>query len=219
MPGGLIGPHRAALYRRRLIVVPSGPGAIFGQDNFNDGTDGTEIIARSASDGGTWTEHTNYSGGAIWIGNAGRVRSGGTAVDYHSGTPASADYDVSADLIMHTDNNSGLAAVAGRINTAADTYYYAGYATSGNVWFINKVVAGSITTLDTAAATLTVSQVYAIKLEMRSTALKLYVDAVETCSGTDGDISAAGKAGLRMQGLNTNVAGMNLDNYLAQDAA
>ena len=207
---------------RRREAAPGGeppPPATLGQDDFT-GSNTDPISGRTASGGGTWTEHTSYASGDAIIVDPNRARnSASPACFYHSGTPATADYDVSLGIVMRSDNNSSLASAAGRIDIAADTMYYAGYATSGNVWFINKALAGVTSSIGaTVGATLTVDQEYTVKLEMRGTTLKLYVDGVETISRTDSDISAAGKAGFRLQGGTTPTAGLHIDNFLAQDA-
>ena len=222
--GGLpvhIGTRRAVMWTRRNAVPDEGPppATTFGQDDFT-GNNTDPLADRVASGGGTWIEHTSYSVGDTLITDGNRARcTVSPTCFYHSGTPASADYDVSVGVVMLSDNDSSQVTAAGRIDTAANTMYVGGYTTSGNIWFINKFNAGTVATIGTAAANLTVGQEYTAKLEMRGTALKLYVDGVETVSGTDGTITAAGKAGFRMQGASGTTTGLHMDNFLAQDAA
>ena len=197
---------------------PPPPPATIGQDNFT-GNHTDPMSGRTASGGGTWTEHTSYASGDAIITEDNRVRNTASpACFYHSGTPATADYDVSLGIVMKSDNNSSNVGPAGRIDVAANTMWTGGYTTSGNIWFINKIVAGVGGTPVSVGATLNVDQEYTCKLEMRGSTIKLYVDGVEILSTTDTDVAAAGKAGIRGQGTTTNTVGLHVDNFLAQDA-
>jgi hypothetical protein len=108
-----------------------------------------------------------------------------------------------------------LAGVAGRIDTTANTIYYAQYATVGNVWQLVVRVTGSATVLGTSGATLTVDQSYALVLRMRGAAISLLVDGAPLVSVIDASVSAPGKAGIRFQSNSAAGVGVHLDNWRA----
>jgi hypothetical protein len=192
--------------------------AQFGSENFN-GTTGTELSAHNAA----WTEHGSYTQDYL-IAVAGRAyRNGsGGGCYYHSGSPASADYTVSAELFMRTTNaGSAAVGVCGRIDTSADTMYYARYAggaTDG--WQLFKTVSGSSTQLgSTSTQALTDETGYAILLSMVGTTIELYKEGAGTpeISTTDSAISSAGKAGIRGSGTESSTAGAHIDDFSADD--
>src|SRR5687767_8595963 len=124
--------------------------AQFGSDAFTD-TAGVGLAAHTPTGGGTWTEHASDNAGNIVISDANRARSssGNTTLFYHSGTPATAEYDVSSDIhVFTTAVTSHQPGIAGRIDTAAATYYAIRKTTSTTTQFqLIKNVAGSVTVL------------------------------------------------------------------------
>lgn len=194
--------------------------AQFASDAFG-GTEGTELSAYSAS----WTRHTSYTGNMEIASGLIRQTSSTTSAYHHSGTPASADYSVSADLFMK-ETNGGLSStgVIGRVDTAANTFYmarYAGDAIDG--WQLYKAVGGTFTQLgSTSAQSLTDETAYNVKLEMVGTAIKLYkeLSSTATISATDSAITAAGKSGIRSTGgAFSDTTGIHIDNFSADDVA
>lgn len=195
--------------------------AQFASDTFT-GTSGTELATYSAS----WTKHTSYANTAA-ISDANRVRSVTATTStayYHSGSPATADYSVSADLFFkETNGGLGHSGTIGRVDTAANTFYmarYSGDASDG--WQLYKAVAGVFTQLgSTSAEAITDETSHNIKLEMVGTAIKLYKDGsgTATISATDSAISAAGKAGIRITSSDTNTTGIHIDNFSGDDVA
>ena len=192
--------------------------AQFGSDSFG-GTENTTLSTYNAA----WTRHTSYTGNSEIA--SGRVRPSGTATSayWHSGSPANADYSVSADLLMK-EANGGVASVGviGRIDTAANTFYMARY--SGNTddaWQLYKFVAGTATLLGSSAAALTDETSHNCLLRMVGTTIGLYVDgsSTATVSVTDSAITAAGKAGIRMlaNGTPDDTNGIHIDNFSADD--
>lgn len=175
--------------------------ATFLSDTFTD-TNGTALASHTGETGATWTKHGSYSSGAVQISGSARIRStaaSAISLYYASGSPASADYSVTANYRVYTSASDPftLAGVAGRINTAANTYYvFFGAKNQSTEWVLRKYVAGVSTDLDTYDATIAADTTYQIKLEMIGTSIKAYIDGVEVCSATDSAISAAGKAGV-----------------------
>jgi hypothetical protein len=185
------------------------------------GTAGTGLSSHDSN----WTQHTSYGTGSCLLSNANTCRrsNNNSALYWHSGAPASADYEVAAWLLAkETDGGASNSGVVGRVDTAANTFYharYAGGATDG--WQLFKLVAGVATQLgSTSSQSLTDESSNAIKLRMVGTTIELYKQGggSATISVTDSAISAAGKAGLRMVGTGeTDTTGLHLDGPLTAD--
>lgn len=206
--------------------------ATFLSDTFTEASD-MMLSAHTGETGATWTSHTStpFDGAhtAVRLSAAiDRVRpyfggDGPEFLDYASGSPASADYDVTGQMFYAGPggpNFSGDIGVAGRVSTSAATCYVA-YWDEGVAWTLGKWVAGTFTSLGTyAATTLTTSQTYALKLSMVGTAIKLYLDGVERVAVTDSDVSAAGKAGvyLHQNSDGADTHGLQIDSITAADA-
>jgi hypothetical protein len=190
--------------------------AIFVSDTFTD-TAATALTAHTGEVGATWTNQVGA--GSTVISSSNRLRCNGAAHHYASGSPASADYDVQADFHCLTLTN--VAGICGRSRTDVNTNYAATYNSTAATpcWELRKTITGANTILASYNETLTASQTYVCKLEMRGSTLKVYIDGVERCSSSDGDITAAGFAGIRnISGSAGNLTGVHLDNYSAEDA-
>src|SRR5438876_780537 len=100
-------------------------------DSFTD-TAGTHLESHTGEVGATWTKHPNESFDCV-ITNANRLRnnsSGNASAYYASGTPQSANHDITADLYCAsnpTGTNFNSASLLGRLSTGAQTYYMARY--------------------------------------------------------------------------------------------
>jgi hypothetical protein len=186
----------------------------FVSDTMTD-TNGTALASHVGESGATWSVHQSATGTATIQGN--RLRYGiNSQVGrwYASGVPATAEYDVEADFYCANATNAN-AGIIGRVNTGADTYYYARYlATEG--WRLYRFVAGTPTLLDSVSASLTNGVTYHVKLEIRDATKRLYVDGVLTLTSTDNTITAAGRAGIRFTADATR-NGMEIDNFVATD--
>lgn len=194
--------------------------AQFASDTFT-GTAGDTLDVYSAN----WTRHSaSASGVNAVISDVQRVRTSaaGAALYYHSGTPANANYTVTADAVfIQTDGNASFSGIVGRLDTAANTYYmfrYIGSTTDG--YQLYKLVAGTATQLgSTAPAAVAAGTVKSIKLSMDSDQIKGFVDGVSTIAVTDTAITAAGKAGVRPATAGADTEGIHLDNFSADDVA
>lgn len=196
--------------------------AQFASDTFS-GTDGTELSTYNSA----WTKHPNFSGNLL-ITDAERVRRQNTtmSVYYHSGSPASADYTVSADLrAFDTDGGITYIGPVARMNTSATTWYQARYAGgSDDAWQLRKAVGGSYSSLGSTSQTFTNGDTRNVKLSVEGTTIEMFIDGSGTplFSTTDSSITAAGKAGLLASGSVTNppesnIRNMHLDNFSADD--
>ena len=187
-------------------------------DTFTETSD-TVLTSHTGETGASWTLHPSYSvdnqsviGADDNLGyNA--VGSGSTAY-YASGTPDTAEYDVTGDFV-YTGGISGSSSkrLCGRIDTANNTMYYGGVTASSPYWILGKIVSGSFTTLDSDTTAFTAN--VTVKLEIRDASKKLYLDGVEVCTTADNEITAAGKAGIRFY---ANSDDFRLDNFIAVNA-
>ena len=189
----------------------------FASDAFA-GTSGNTLQTYSAS----WTKISGDSDAQI--SNAGRVRLGISTSSvryYHSATPASADYSVSADIVPVSSDSGQSAGVAVRMSTSATTFYFAQGVTGTGVR-LYKVVAGSFTQLgSTASYTFTTGTPVNIKIEAIGTAIKVYMagSGTATISQTDSGITAANRPGISMYGnvSHSDTVGFHLDNWSADE--
>lgn len=185
-----------------------------------------DIAGDSLSGGGTWTHHgsADLSDGSFQSDGAGKVYQTVTGKDcgyYCSPSPGSADYtvemDVSSTSVDVSLGTSGVG-VMGRVNTAAATGYIA-YVDRTTV-YIYKIVAGTYTSLGSAAWSPSSSTAYRLRLEMIGTAIKAYIDGTLKVSVTDSSITAAGKAGLYAFSIyaGSDTRTWRGDNFAASDA-
>jgi hypothetical protein len=200
--------------------------ATFVSDTFSGRTAGAALEGTSGEAGGPWVAHALSA--APWkVTAAGRAYRGDASyllcISLATGAPASADYDVEATFVFRSFLNDEYDGICGRFDSTAMTGYmlqyesYTGYMR----WRLRKSVAGTYTVLGTPYAhTPTVDQAYTVKLEMRGTAVKVYLDTTVIISGTDSDVTGAGSAGLFGFGSDYPYApaGTHIDNFTATDA-
>jgi hypothetical protein len=192
-------------------------------DTFTD-TSGTTLASHTLTTGGVWTLHASYSGSlAISSSNRCRVGAASAATSLYypaSGTPASADYTVTCDLVCITASAT-LFGPAVRVNTAANTAYSLRYSIGSTQWELVKSVAGSTSTLATYVETFN-SGTKAIILDVSGSAtvaLRVTIDGTLRISYDDtaGDrITAAGKAGMRnaTASAGADASGYHIDNWV-----
>jgi hypothetical protein len=194
---------------------------IFVQDSFAD-TAATNLTSHTGEVGATWTEHPNYTAGGAAISDANRCRkltgTSQTSAHYASGTPAGVDYEVEADLVFLSSQSMSIG-VAARIDTGANTMYFARWLNASTRWELFKLVTGTATSLGTFSDTFS-SGTKNLRLQCYDAAKKVFVDDVERISSADNAITAAGSAGLRdgstIAGGDTT--GFHWDNFLATEA-
>ncbi len=188
--------------------------ATFVQDAMT-GTNWSDLHLHTGAVGATWTRHTTTSTSRWYIFDN-KVHCGIPGIIYASGTPASADYSVECDYTRYT--NTAAISIAGRISTSAATFYYV-YELFGEI-VLAKQINGVITSFGFDVTGLMVNgQTYRLKLEMIGSAIKVYVDGIQKISATDGDITSAGKAGVRSPSSNDAGTGKHIDNFLAYDTS
>lgn len=187
------------------------------QDAFTD-TNATGLGSHVGEVGASWTKHATYSGGAAQI-QSNRAGCNQTAITvfYASGIPATPDYWCEATL--RVASNTGAAALCARINTANEVRYEGGYYQSNGYWAIRRIASGgTVNTLNSSSATLTVGQNYDVKLHCLGSEILLYVDGALVCSATDSNITAVGRAGLRWTNPSADATvGYQFDDFLVHD--
>jgi hypothetical protein len=81
-------------------------------------------------------------------------------------------------------------------------------------WELVKCVSAGCEVLAFYSQTLTVGATYAVRLEIRNAAKKLFVDGIQRASSTDNAITQVGRAGIRSgPGVTTATTGYHLDNF------
>jgi hypothetical protein len=166
--------------------------AQFAFDQFT-GTTGTTLASHTPNTGGSWS---TASGGLAQLTAAGRVRGSASGyADYRiNGTPATADYDVSADFFfasMSATNNSG---ISGR--------------------------ADAITVLGSSASPApSAGETHAVTLSMSGTSIAMFVDGTLISRVTDSSTSAKNLAGFFMQAsaVPSDSIDLHFDNFTAAD--
>lgn len=184
------------------------------------GTNWTDLHLRTGELGATWTRHPDVNGGSSrWYLYGGRVHSGVWGTMYASGTPASADYDVTCTYRVYTTVSTLNLGICVRMSTTEDTYYSM-YYQAGELVLIKRVDGVTSPALDYYIGSLTGGGTdYTFKLETIGTAIKGYVNGIERVSATDSSITAAGKAGLRSLASNDAATGNHIDNFVATDTS
>jgi len=151
------------------------------------------------------------------------TNSSDAGVYQHSGTPASADYSVFAD-IAHPNSNSTnpYIGVIGRAAAATTTFYLVYYDNANTRFSLYRVNSGSATQLGSHYTYTLTSTVVNLELRMSGSDISVHLDGGSAViSATDGSpITAAGKAGiycLAMRQSGVSDSG-SLDNFDAIDA-
>lgn len=197
------------------LAAPAAQGAVV-TETFT-GTDGTALEDHVGEVGATWTWHPNYP--AYVRLQSGRGWGPEWGLYFASGIPATAEYDVTADI--HVKSNTGAMGIVARASTSGtDNLYMARYNAATTRWELVKC-SGSCTVLASYSQTLTVGTTYALKLEVRNGTKKLFVNGVERASSTDNTITQVGRAGIRTgPGTGpTSTAGYHIDNFVVENAA
>lgn len=228
---------RTAFYFLALLfplLLVSGARAQFVQDTFgasggSGNAAGTDLSAHTGEIGATWTkitgQSTNY-GGSLVLTPTHTVRAGANAeiVYTPSGTPASANYTVTAVWSCVTVLTAGQVGVEVRRQAGADTAYISRYNTNFSVWELYKDVAGSYTRMDSNANgsyPMTAGHTYTQKVTASGTSITTTVSdngaAAQTVSTiTDNAITGAGSPSLRFEAVTqSDTTGLQCVSYTA----
>jgi len=159
--------------------------------------------------GGAWVKWTINTTGATVIAANDYVigdDNGSTAGYFNQQSPASNDYNVIADVYV-IYGNPGYVGVLGR--GTGNTFYSVHYSTG--IWYLNKVIDGVGTDLDTHYDTSVEDNWVTIKLELRDAAKKVYLNDIEILSSNDDSITQVGYGGFRVR------ATSRVDNFYVND--
>lgn len=201
-----------------FIYAHHAEAATFATDTFTD-TTSTALTAHTGEIGATWAVNSAFPGSTAVITDANRLRSNTNSfsIYYASGTPASADYSVAADVLVWP-TAPGAVGVIGRASTSVGTYYLMDYEGVGNPIKLYTIVNGSaVGTTATYAWTPTGGQTYRFKLSMVGSTITAYLDGAQIIQKTDSNITTAGKSGLFFNFGMTNSTGFHIDNFAATD--
>ncbi|MDQ5807516.1 MAG: hypothetical protein M3320_02465, partial [Actinomycetota bacterium] len=178
----------------------SAPPQPAGQDGFAD-VALTKLEEHEPERGGPWARHPGSTAGVNAVITAGtRVRrdgSNGAVLHLLDGRPASADYDLSAELHLPTvDRAQGIASLAGRHQTNGEHYMAHYYGNAGQFTLGRRNADGSTTSFGAVAATVAAGGTYRMMLRMRGNWIGLFVDGKLVLDAIDAAIPAAGQAGV-----------------------
>jgi len=187
------------------------PSGLFVDDDFDDAA-GTPLHSHTGAIGATWSPHPSSATSAVIAPNGSEVQSTGEAVYMASGSPPGADYRVASHMYFYRASGGSVtySFVVGRMNQSSKTMYMFGFVYSWvNRWELKKFVNGVETLLATSTENLpAVGDSRLVDLQMEGTTIRGVVNGVELVSVTDGDISAAGRAGLRILSGNEDWAAL-----------
>lgn len=184
-------------------------------DSFSGEAAQTAITAHTSDSGATWTRHPSYTTTVISIDDAGRVYSGSGSggVVLASVIPSSSHQVMEADFVSLSAPSGSAAGIAVRADATADTRYHFRRILSSNTWRLDKIVAGTQTTLGaSAASSLVATQVYRMKLEANGSTITGSIDGVAVVTVTDTEITNVGRFGILAVGAGGNSVGYHMDN-------
>ena len=180
-------------------------------DNFS-GTGGANLNARNADTGEAWTALD----GTMLLSNNKPYPSAVTAIYRSAWTPASAEYDATAEILFKTVLAQNVYLLARCVD--ASNFYYAGVLATGN-WVIGRCVAGAFTTILTgASAGLAANRSYQFLFRVRDGAKSLFIDGVQVATTSDNSFTSVGGVGIRVSGVvSTTTTGVHFDRVMANN--
>lgn len=202
----------------RKRTVASG-AANFVNDLFNEGSD-VDLTAHTPDLGSTWIDHTDgaYPDTFTVLAASDRIFKvgAGAAMYYNNATPPSADY--CCECVMRVVSViSANAAIAWRADTVANTMMIL-QLNNGTGWRMRKIVGGTQTTIgleDTTTSIPGVGDTRTMTACSLGSIHTAFVDSVllATVGGTDSDVTAAGKVGVRFNGTFTSTTGFHMESF------
>lgn len=198
-----------------IISAAGAAPAIYIRDTFT-GANNTALPSHLPDVGGAWA---NEQGTNVVRLSSNRVRTTLGAAESrvsNATAPATADYDVSMDIIWSGSTSTSRIGIQGRSSGAQlrGAGYIAQYNALNNRWELGKYVSSSLVTLGTSPQTYVAGQTHNLRLGMAGTAITLYVDGVARISVTDGTIAAAGRTGIYFSVSGNDSSSLMGDNYL-----
>lgn len=184
-------------------------GSVFVYDTFTD-TGNTNLLSHVGEIGASWSDHPQASTTAIIspAGDTARVGGVGNNYNYASGIPATADYDVEADVYIKgvSYNNTGVMA---RLDPVAWENYALRIVTSTGTNRISQLLkqfGGAETILSEDDANFPDESIHNIRLQLRGSSIKGYHDGTLIHDVVDSDITSVGRVAVRFRANNSSAA-------------
>lgn len=205
------------------VAIQAATETNFVNDLFNESSD-VDLTTHTPDLGGAWIEHTSsdYIDPLNVIGADDSVYKSLTnpGMDYNNATPPSADYCVEAVMRVKSVISAN-AAIAWRVNTSENTMMVfqinngTGWRMRKIVWNGSSAVQTTIGSEDTTTSIPSVGQARTMKACSVGNTHTAYIDGVllGTVGGTDSDITAAGKCGMRFSGTFTTSTGYHFESF------
>lgn len=200
-----------------VVSYRIGKDSIFAQDNFT-GSAGQDVTIYNTD----WFKSIyNVADQQFIITDEQRAittsSASGTPVFYHRNIPATADYDVSADI--HIKSAIETVGIIGRASGDSTRNHYMAQFAGSTVKLFRVIGWVTATQLAFKNITLTAGQTYNLKLSMFGDSIKVYVDNVEQISVTDSTITEKGMVGIRnfYSSPISYTTGMHIDNFLSEN--
>lgn len=203
--------------------VPVEVGAtLFLIDSFNTTANDTLITAHTNGETGhTWALQPVTAApatGAVITDGRVRTTNASLAAYQASIAPATADYEVTTWIDARSLATTNQFGPAGRMQAAADTFYYARYTEGATpTYSLFKRVAGVATQIGTnVTQTIPLNGLSKLTLRMVGTTISMWVNDVNVMSGTDSSIAVAGKAGIRAAGVTSAETNVQMTAFQAK---
>lgn len=198
--------------------------ATFLNETFTD-SDGAVLPSGHVGEtGATWTRQSGYTIGVHTVGTNRVYCTTATSIMQASGTPAGADYSVTATLRVVSAANEQNNGVIGRAAAAAATFYYAvmrRVSSGGGTWSIQlgKYVNNTATALGSQTISAPSNGTdHTIELRMVGDQISAYYDgSLSVGPVTDSAITAAGNAGIFADTVATTSTGRHIADVTAVD--
>lgn len=187
---------------------------------FAGGTNGDNLTGYTPETGSSPVKHSSYSTGDQALSGDGYARgvyhASAEALYYFPNGLGSADYYVESVMRRRELNGGSRLGIAGRIDTAANTFYYTWYNQTTGKLHLFKRVAGTETELGTAYTFTWFDETeHTIRLTMTGTSLTVTQNGTSRITATDSAITAAGYGGLFSRQLsNTTLPDLNWQSFL-----
>jgi hypothetical protein len=189
----------------------TGSHPTFMNDTFTD-TAGIDITTHTGEKGASWAMHPLSTGAMKINGTGDSITGDGTGVfnlpqAYSSGIPLSPDYAVEAGFVFKSSINFDLAQIWSRLDPVSGDGYSFDYYRGTSNWRLQKRVGGVTTNIGSYAETPAVGTTRIARMQISGTAYAIYIDGVLRLSGTDPDVTHAGRVGVccRLGGPSTGL--------------
>lgn len=193
----------------------AGVSGTFLSDSFTD-TSEVAITSHTPETGGVWRLQTGSAPATpVKIdANGTGIYASAASVYQNAASPASANYYVEAVMTHLGGAASENVGIAGRMQAAADTFYWVRWSNASGQWQLYKTVATTSTSLGTYTDTFA-SGTKTVRLTMNGTAISVDIGGVTRISATDSAITVAGFAGIRLGQVQASSTGQHITDLVA----